>query len=312
MSQHCLMYCRPAYLYTMRTTQKEVIPSYSLSEVSASHNNLFEIVRCELNVPRLWQADFLAPHRRNYYMFVLVSGGGGRHWVDMALYQIKPKTFYLSSPHQIHQKEGYAPLEGIILAVTNEFLHMAENRPLLSLPIIENQENAHELILSDADFVFLQDVTEKMFAEYTSANEWRNTMLQGYLKVLLTYTSRLYTQQFEDFPGEDRLLLRRFKKALEENFTELHLVADYAQLLNISAGHLSDVVKQQSGKTAIELIHERILLEAKRQLVHAPHSVKEIAFSLGFEEASYFNRFFKRLSGQTPATFRNVTREMYH
>jgi len=83
-------------------------------------------------------------------------------------------------------------------------------------------------------------------------------------------------------------------------------------MLNISAGHLSEVVKEQSGKPAIAHIHERLILETKRLLFHTDQSVKEIAFRLGFEEASYFNRFFKRIVGDTPLTYRNTIREMYH
>jgi len=83
-------------------------------------------------------------------------------------------------------------------------------------------------------------------------------------------------------------------------------------MLNISAGHLSEVVKDQSGKSAITHIHERLVLEAKRLLFHTENSIKEVAFQLGFEDASYFNRFFKRITGNTPLDYRSSNREMYH
>ena len=83
-------------------------------------------------------------------------------------------------------------------------------------------------------------------------------------------------------------------------------------MLQITAGHLSDVIKRQSGKTAIEHIHERIVMEAKRQLLHAGLSVKEIAYALGFDDAAYFNRFFKRITSVTPVVYRRTIREMYH
>jgi AraC family transcriptional activator of pobA len=99
---------------------------------------------------------------------------------------------------------------------------------------------------------------------------------------------------------------------VNEHYSEKHDVAAYANMLNMSAGHLGEVIKQQSGKTAIELIHERLTLEAKRLLFHTENSIKEISFELGFEDASYFNRFFKRISEQTPLAYRNDTRKMYH
>jgi AraC-like DNA-binding protein len=137
-------------------------------------------------------------------------------------------------------------------------------------------------------------------------------MLLSYLRVLSVYVSRLYTEQLSANAGtKERKVLQQFKQLINKHFLELHLVADYAQLLRISAGYLNEVIKQQSGKTAIEHIHERILLEAKRQLLHTGASMKEIAYNLGFEDAAYFSRFFKRLTGQTPAAFRQTTCEMY-
>ena len=75
---------------------------------------------------------------------------------------------------------------------------------------------------------------------------------------------------------------------------------------------LSEVVKEQSGKPAISHIHERLILEAKRLLFHTDGSVKEIAYDLGFEDDSYFNRFFKRITQQTPSEYRKHIRGMYH
>ncbi|OKS89150.1 helix-turn-helix domain-containing protein [Mucilaginibacter polytrichastri] len=127
------------------------------------------------------------------------------------------------------------------------------------------------------------------------------------------YLSRLYQEQLkEQEAGPDRVLLKKFLAKVDETYTELHEVAAYADMLNISAGHLSELVKAQSGKPAIAHIHERLILEAKRLLFHTDYAIKEIAFQLGFEDASYFNRFFKRLTAYTPAYYRSNFREMYH
>ena len=138
-------------------------------------------------------------------------------------------------------------------------------------------------------------------------------MLMSYMRVLAIYLSRLYTAQFSSSEAlPDRVLLKKYLAKIEENYNEQHEVACYADMLNISAGHLSDVVKEQSGKPAIAHIHERLILEAKRLLFHTDQSIKELAFGLGFEDASYFNRFFKRIVGDTPVAYRTTIREMYH
>lgn len=292
---------------------KEVlIPIYSLQESSRKGNALFEIVETkgEFQIRRV---DFLVPHRKDYYLLVFVRNGSSRHWVDMTPYVLKPGTFYFTSPHQVHVKEKSQPLDGFILSFTDEFLKMEESASLFELPLIQNPANGHELVLKKEEAVFIEDLMKKMLDEAGGKKEWSHHVLMSYLRILLVYTSRLYTEQFQQ-PAvqKDRLLLKRFKDLIDEHFYELHLVSDYAQLLNISAGHLNDVVKEQSGKTAIEHIHERILLEAKRKLFYTDFSAKEIAWQLGFEDAAYFNRFFKRLADQTPAVFRSSTREMYH
>jgi AraC family transcriptional activator of pobA len=106
--------------------------------------------------------------------------------------------------------------------------------------------------------------------------------------------------------------LKNYQEKINESFREMKEVTDYASQLNISAGHLSEVVKLQSGKPAIKHIHERLVLEARRLLFHTNDSLKEIAYNLGFSDASYFNRFFKRETEVTPAEYRERIREMYH
>ena len=169
------------------------------------------------------------------------------------------------------------------------------------------------LYFADADMNFVEDIITEINTEYQRSEMWQQSMLAAYLTVLLTYLSRLYTEQFNDKNiSSDKLLLKSFQEKINERFRELHEVGDYALLLNISAGHLSDVVKIQSGKPAIKHILERLTLEAKRLLFHTDHSLKEIAFDLGFSDASYFNRFFKRQTGVTPAEHRKSIRKMYH
>jgi len=289
-----------------------VIPKYPLAPDLATGNKMFSIVKADGTV-NLIRSDFLVPHRKDYYFWAFVKEGSSRHWIDTKPYQLSNNSFHFSTPHQVHLKEEAKPVKGIIVAFTADFLALEENSLLRQLPIIQNPNNEHELILTDADVVFIEDIMEKVYQENRSGGNWRDSMLMGYMRILFIYLSRLYTQQFlKDGLDSDRLLLKKYLAKIEVSYTNLHEVAAYADMLNMSAGHLSEVVKTQSGKPAIAHIHERIILEAKRLLFHTNNSIKEIAFNLGFEDASYFNRFFKRIVEQTPATYRTNIREMYH
>jgi AraC family transcriptional regulator, transcriptional activator of pobA len=280
-------------------------------EPDATGNRQFRVYNYEGDYPN--PAEFLIPHRKDHHLIVFVQGGTGRHWVDMTPYVIKENALYFLRPGQIIVKEESTQLWSTGIAFTNEFLSQ-QNAPLGTLPLIQNHYNRHELMLTPADAQVVQDTLQKIRAEYLQPGEWQQQMLAAHLTVLLTYLSRLYTEQFkaDDAITMDKQLLAQFHTTINEHFRQLHEVSDYASILNISAGHLSDVVKNQSGKPAIKHIHDRLVLEARRMLLHTHQPLKEIAYELGFSDASYFNRFFKRETGGTPADYRTNIRKMYH
>lgn len=292
--------------------ETQIIPEYAFEPHKASGNQMFRIDKYDSVVNRNL-SDFLVPHRKGYYFMALVKKGSSRHWIDMNPYVLKPNTFYFTIPHQVHVKEEATPITGVILNFTHDFLASDNEGVLKDLPIIRNPYNRQEIFLNTQDLHFVEDILERVLMEYNSKAPWQHTMLLSYMKVLLVYLSRLYMQQFHDREqAPERMLLKKYLSRIEESYTRHHEVSTYADMLNISAGHLSEVVKVQSGKPAIAHIHDRLILEAKRLLFHTGLSNKEIAFHLGFEDASYFNRFFKRLTGHTPLHYRNNFREMYH
>ena len=268
-------------------------------------NKYEEVIQCK-------KAEFLTPHRKDYYFFALIKAGNSRHWIDAKSYITRPGTLYFTVPHQVQLKEEAQPFSGISLSFSKDFLKLG-NDYLPTLPLIQNPYREHELALNDQDQRFVEDLLEKLLAEYHAESDWQQNMLQSYLRVLLIYLSRLYQQQFqEEQTPPEQLMLKKFLTQIEASFRQTHEVGAYADVLNVSAGHLSELVKAQSGRSAIAHIHERITLEAKRLLFYTEYSAKEIAFALGFEDASYFNRFFKRVTRQTPLQYRETVREMYH
>ncbi|WP_419701396.1 AraC family transcriptional regulator [Mucilaginibacter sp. NFX135] len=297
----------------LTTPEKPAIPTYSLLQNSSIGSSMIEVREASENCG-VFKLDpaFLLPHRKDYYLFVLVKKGDNRHWVDFTPYTIKPDTFYFTVPQQVHLKEHAGQMEGFMASFTDEFLQLEENRTLKQLPIIQNPAGAHELLLTTADVDFIEDVMRKMVAEFNADGTWRNQMLTSWLRVLVIYLSRLYAEQFsESCLTLSYCLLKSFQEFIGKHYDTLHEVADYANLLNLTPGYLNDVIKQQSGKTAITHIHERLIVEAKRRLLHTELSVKQIADELGFDDAAYFNRFFKRIAGTPPAGYREQIREMY-
>jgi AraC family transcriptional regulator, transcriptional activator of pobA len=143
-----------------------------------------------------------------------------------------------------------------------------------------------------------------------SRPEQRDRIVRLLLQLILMKMNRFY------LPGNgtnssrrEAELVRRFLVNLEQNPKVASAVSSHAASLSVSPETLSETVKKETGKTPGTLIRERVLLEAKRLLLHTSLSVSEIAYQLLFKDPSYFNRFFRRATGKTPAEFR---KECWH
>lgn len=154
-------------------------------------------------------------------------------------------------------------------------------------------------------------LVQQIELEHHSAGEERNTVLESLFRLLLINLHRgLEADAGSKTPVTDRrhALLKQFQNKLDQQLHTTRSVADYAEMLSVTPTHLSRSIKMVSGKTAGEIIHDRLLLEAKRQLVFTDNPVSEIAYALKFSSPSYFTRFFTAQTGDTPKAFRSQMR----
>lgn len=153
----------------------------------------------------------------------------------------------------------------------------------------------------------------KMFSiEMESKDDLQNEMLQMMLKRLLILCTRIYKEQtlLTDFDKKQLDIVREYNYLVESNFKTLHQVSDYALLLNKSPKTLSNVFKKFGHKSPLQIIHERIILEARRLLHYSDLSIKEITYEIGYEDIQTFSRFFKKTEGISPSDFKkNLVRE---
>jgi AraC-like DNA-binding protein len=131
------------------------------------------------------------------------------------------------------------------------------------------------------------------------------------LKRLIIILTRLAKEQTKDFPEKENHydLVRKFNLAVENHYKTQHQVQFYADFLHKSPKTLSNLFAIYNQKSPVNIIHDRITLEAKRLLVYTDKSAKEIAFELGFEEISHFSRFFKTKEGISPKEFKETKRQ---
>lgn len=279
------------------------IPIYDIPWLEGEKRGPIRIITAK-DAPLAQKDIWLSPHRKDYYLLMYVTTGNGRHWVDMMPYEFHPGSFYFSSPEQVYIKED-VKIAGTVITFNREFLALAQNKDLAKLPLLQNPQHAHELKIAPDQKAELEYILGKCVSEFQQDAELQTEMLCAYVRILLIFLSRIYNSEYnEKAPDQSRALYRRFQSCIEENYRNTHNVAAYADMLNISISHLNAQIKAQSGKTVMMHLHDRLILEARRLLFHTNFSVKETAYHLGFRDTSYFNRFFKKMTGLTPVTYR--------
>jgi AraC family transcriptional activator of pobA len=257
------------------------------------------------------RTDYLSSHRKNFYLFVYVKSGSGRYWVDMTPYELDSEAFYFATPEQVHLKEDIS-LSGVNISFTCDFLRQKGNEFLYDLPVVRNVQSRHVVHPSPAEKGEIEWLLEKIQAEYQRFAELQDEVLFSYIRLLLVLLSRIYSRQYgKTTEITTRESYRHFQDYIELYFKQYHEVGHYANLLHFSTSHLTLLIKEQSGKTPSAHIHDRLILESKRMLFHSALSIKQIAFELGFRDASYFNRFFKRGTGITATAYKTSAEQQY-
>ena len=139
------------------------------------------------------------------------------------------------------------------------------------------------------------------------ADNLKTEMLRVILKRLIVKLTRTYKKQtsLDHLEDGDMNVIRRYNLLVEKNFKKLHQVQDYADLLYKSPKTISNLFSKYSEQSPLEVIHHRIMLEAKRLLLYTDKTAKEIAYELGFQDIPNFSRFYKKNAQQSPSQYRS-------
>ena len=250
------------------------------------------------------------PHRHNFYEVLYVTGGVGTHFIDFNAYPIEPNTFYFISPGQVHYWKTTVPIEGNILVFTNDFLLLApaDYMVLQELSFFHTVEGNPTLKLNETDHLQITSLFQAIAEEF-KANDFRtSSVLRAYLHILLVQIQRICaTQEIEAVLKQNKIaqkLTRQFKQLVAKQTVTGQSVQEYAGQLGVSVNHLNKTVKAATGYTPGQLIRQEVILEAKRLFQHTDLTATEIGYRLGFDDPSYFGRFFKREVGVSPGQFR--------
>ena len=242
-------------------------------------------------------------HRHDFFYILALKKGAGHHEIDFASYEVCNHSIFFMRPGQVHQHTLKAGSTGYLLAFSPHFYHphdKASNQPLRKV----SATNFYPL---DANrFNKLFPLLTYIFQEYTDKEEGYGEVIKSNLGIffieLVRQNSKVPSSTNAHTYAQERL--GEFLELLEKHIASHKQVAQYGEMLNLSPYQLNAITKATLGKTSSELINEHIILESKRYLLATSNQVNQIAYYLGYEDVSYFIRFFKKHTGYSPEAFR--------
>ena len=258
------------------------------------------------------EIDDCTPHVHAFYEIIWFQKGEGIHTVDFTDYEVRPGCIFFLTPGQIHHFDDEKKYRGVSIKMCTDFMKDEQNPG--SLPLKYDIFHAFDIppfyVIDDKVSGTLAHLVEEMECEESKSQEFGNVdMLKALLRMFLINVLRNGRQASGKIPDEikpTRTLFLQFRQAIERNFRKTHAVQDYADMLNVAVRTLNKCVNECSGNSPLTLINNRIILEAKRMVRYTEMMIKEIALELGFDDPSYFVKFFKRQTGYLPSEFREA------
>lgn len=247
------------------------------------------------------------PHKHNSYLCVLFTSGIGSHEIDFNTYEIKPGNLFVISPGKTHHWELSDDVDGFIFTHTKDFydLHYSYNS-ISDFPFFQSIQNSPLVELNENQIPKIVFLFESMSLEYQAQEILKHQVLLSYTNIMYAKLSRIYLNDESEQVVNHSSYSQKFnelEKLIEEYFILEKSPSKYASMMNITPKHLNRITQSVIGKTTSEVILDRILLEAKRIMLHTSKSFSEIAIGLGYEDYAYFSRLFKQKTGLTPSQF---------
>lgn len=269
----------------MNASEKEIPVHHLTSEE-------FQLSTLETGHPE----NFNDVHRHNFFEIIWFNQvqKNSRLELDFESHMLQTHQICIIAPGQVFNMKLQGE-KGYVLAISREIF----------------KEACHiELILTGGTVPFsldLQSVKTCRTVMSLMENEYHGASRIELLKTYLRAFCIIITEQInlQDPLIHDRQRIQELVKLIEENYIIYKETGFYADQLKLSTHHLNDIVRLSRGTTVKKMIAQRLVLEAKRELSFGALSIKEIGFKLGFGDASYFSRFFKKHTGQSPEEFKS-------
>lgn len=246
------------------------------------------------------------PHKHDFYLIILFTKGSGTHEIDFETLPVEPGTLFILKPGQMHYWQLSDDIDGYVFFHSKEFYDKRfVTASLNDFEFYSSFQNAPCIKLAGKPLQDLQSLMLDLVLENEGNEKLKWQKIHTLVTLIYITISRQYRPTYKIGSFVYLKRIRDFEELIESNFKRLRFTKQYARLLHISEKHLNRITKACLNKTSTQLIGDRILLEAKRMLMHSEYNVNQISEELGFSDTSYFIRFFKKNIGVTPLKFLN-------
>ncbi|HTF20274.1 MAG TPA: AraC family transcriptional regulator [Chryseolinea sp.] len=263
--------------------------------------------------------DNILAHRLDFYMIFLVNSGEGLHTFGSNEHYIRKNMLGFIGPHVVSSwRADHQDNRGFLCSFSEEFFlaNRSDKQYLSNLPFFQLGGNP-VLCLSDdeaEEFTTLFKMIEKESKQNNSSTDTLRGFLQVMLGKAIARYGQLKQQNHDDHPSSGLRIVKAFMEAYMIDFgairngreIRLKKISDYARQLGVSQNYLNDTIKSITGKSAGQLMKSQLLKQASVCLKHSTKSISEISYLLGFEDPSYFTRFYKKHTGQLPSDKRKA------
>lgn len=261
------------------------------------------------------------PHRHQFYTIIWHREGRGQHMVDFEYYSLAPNQVYLLAPGMVHQMISTTKPRGWVILFMRDFWEQYGPgfAALQRLQLFQSCYSQPPISVPPAAADLLDHFCQQLMNEFQQQQAGFAPAMASWLHLFMTQLHRLMLQQSpgpaagnqpESTSHKQRLLVQQFLDRVESNHRKAHQVQHYADVLNMTPGYLNELIKSYTGRTAKEVITDRLLLEAKREALFSDKTSKEVAFELGFDDPAHFSKFFKSGTGNTFMAYRDLLLHM--
>lgn len=259
-------------------------------------------------------ASQLHPYtRRDFYKIVLSTGHLVIHYADRSL-ELQGTSLFFANPHVPYSVERLADVQtGYACVFTEEFLKPHDRSESLQQSPLFRIGSTPAFLLTDDQRTTIAGIFQKMLAEQDTDYPFRGELIRTYINLIIHETLKLQPSGgFVKPQNAASRIAALFLELLERQFPiespdkplTLRTAQDYALRLSVHVNHLNRVVKEVTGRPTTAHIADRVVSEAKALLQHTDWSIAEIAYGLGYDYPTYFNNFFKKMTGTSPRTLR--------